>query len=193
MAFRIPSGKEDPYWDFFINRAPFDPNNLLGEAIRKAPDGNIYPARSEVHSPDITAGFVKELGRFWGAAETGIVRLQPGIPMGEGEPYPSAVLFVVQADYDPRQALGVGGQLPVLKGAYVSFEMAAYFRELGFRATRLDGEEVERLAQAAGLGKVDGQGRLVSPRVRPHAYVPDAVITDLPLAADGEASWPPTS
>ncbi len=193
MAAKIPSAKEDPYWDFFIKHAPNDANNLLAETIRMAPDGNIYSVQTEQHSPDITAANIKELARFWGAAATGIVRLEPGYPAEDGEPYPYALVFAIQADYDAHDSPGVGGQLPVLKAAYVSFEMGAYFRELGFRAARIGDEAADRIAAAAGLGALKPKGRLVSKSILPHVCLSDVLVTDLPLATDGAFTWPPTS
>ena len=62
------------------------------------------------------------------------------------------------------------------------------FREMGYRATnQLPGDE-HQLAAAAGLGTLDAEGRLVTPRRSPRVHVADEVIyTDLPLAPDGEA------
>lgn len=171
---RLPWQKEkDPYWDFFINHTPVDPNNLVADAIRTAPEGNIYPAQTEVHSPDITAGHLKELGRFWQADAVGIVRLTGG-------EYPYAIIFGIFTDYDPKAAQGVGGQHAVLKGAYVAFEMGAYIREMGYRATRTGTEGVEPLAAAAGLAAPPGK----------YLYLTDILQTDLPLAPDGEIPSP---
>ena len=76
----------------------------------------------------------------------------------------------------------------VRNGRFVTFSLAAYIREMGYRATnQLPGDE-QRLAAAAGLGTLDAEGRLVTPRRSPRVHVADEVIyTDLPLAPDGEA------
>jgi len=180
MLFKIPwprsSNKGDPFWDFFVHHAPADPGNLVAEAIRTAPEGNIYPTRTEVHSPDITASHLKELARFWQADEVGIVRLTDG-------DLPYAMVFGFYTDYDPKTAPGIGGQHTVLKGAYVAFEMGAYIREMGYQATRTGEAGVERLAATAGLKAPPGK----------HLYLTDILQTDLPLAPDGEAAWQPTS
>lgn len=180
MPFKIPwpssNNKDDPFWDFFIYRVPADPGNLVADAIRTAPEGNVYPTQTEVHSPDITAGHLKELARFWQADEVGIVRLTGG-------ELPYAMVFGIYTEYDPKTAQGFGGQHAVLKGAYVAFEMGAYIREMGYRATRIGEEGVERLAAVAGLTAPPGK----------YLYLTDILQTDLPLAADGEAAWQPTS
>ena len=190
MPFRIPwprsnTNKGDPFWDFFIHHAPSDPGNLVAEAIRTAPEGNIYPTRTEVHSPDITATHLKELARFWQADEVGIVRLtgqsaHPEPVEGRAEHLPYAMVFGFYTDYDPKEAQGVGGQHVVLKGAYVAFEMGAYIREMGYQATRTGEAGVERLAAAAGLKAPPGK----------HLYLTDILQTDLPLAPDGESPLP---
>ncbi len=173
MPFRIPwpksNRKDDPYWDFFIHHAPGDPSNLVADAIRGAPEGNIYPTQTEVHSPDITSTHLKELARFWQADAVGILRLNGG-------DLPYAMVFGFYTDYDPKTAQGVGGQHPALKGAYVAFEMGAYIREMGYQATRTGDDGVERLAAAAGLEAPPGR----------YLYLTDVLQTDLPLAADAE-------
>ena len=50
MTFRLPwskknSRRDDPYWEFFINTPPADLGNMVTEMIRKAPEGNIFPAK----------------------------------------------------------------------------------------------------------------------------------------------------
>jgi hypothetical protein len=180
MPFRIPwprsDKRDDPFWDFFIHHAPSDPSNMVAEAIRTAPEGNIYPTKTEVHSPDITAGHLKELARFWHADATGIVHLKGG-------DLPYAMVFGFYGDYDPGTAQGIGGQHIVLKGAYVAFELGAYIREMGYQATRTGEAEKDRLAAAAGLKAPPGK----------YLYITDILQTDLPLAADAEVEWLPTS
>src|SRR6187431_3335810 len=80
VAFKIPwSGKDshrdDPYWDFFINTAPADLTNTVTELIRKAPAGNIFPTKAELHSPEITSSHVKGMAQYFGTELIGIVKL----------------------------------------------------------------------------------------------------------------------
>ena len=44
---------------------------------------------------------------------------------------------------------------------------------------------VDALAAKAGLGTMNGSGRLVTREFGAGVYVADAIYTDLPLAADG--------
>jgi hypothetical protein len=152
-----------------------------------AEEGSVHPTRGEVHSPNVTAGHVKELARYLGIDEVGIVQLATN-------PFESdcaatgpffAIVSLLQADYDTRTAPGAGGQAPVVKGLFATFNLAAYIRELGYRAIRTKTVNGERLAAIAGLGKVNGDGRLVSPRLRPCVHAAEVILTELPLEPDG--------
>jgi hypothetical protein len=196
--FKIPrfgkdSRKDDPYWDFFINTPPADVANTVTEMIRSAPEGNVFPTKAELHTPDITSSHVKELARYLGTDLVGIARLTALSPLrtgGEGKGrgdniYPFAVICAVQADYDPRQAQGIGGQVPVQKGLFITFVLSAWIRELGFNATAALDPNAEQLAAAAGLGKLNTDGRLVTPQYGTRVHVANVIRTDLPLAPDG--------
>jgi hypothetical protein len=125
------------------------------------------------------SGQLKELGRFYGAAEVGIVGLAAGSEF--------AIVSMLQSDYDPRTARGIGGQTPRLKGLFATFTLAAFIRELGYSATRVasDDNRGERLAVVAGLGTLDGDGRLVHRRLGRGVHVAEVIVTDLPLQPDG--------
>jgi hypothetical protein len=169
--------------------------NTVTEMIRSAPDGNIFPTKAELHTPDITSSHVKELAGYLGTDLIGIARLDaasstpPRVGDGKGEgdntSYPFAVICAVQADYDPQKALGIGGQVPVQKGLFITFVLSAWIRELGFRATTTLDPNAEELAAAAGLGKLNADGRLVTPQYGTQVHVANVIRTDLPLAPDG--------
>jgi hypothetical protein len=184
---KLPWGKsddDDPYWQFFLNEVPKDPKNVTVEMIRGATEGAVNPVKAELHSPEITSSHIKELAVYLGAVSCGIVDLAKQSPeVAQGYRY--GVLCVVPADADPRVYAGVGGQAAVQRGLYVTFIVAAYIRELGIRATAKPEPEADRLAAAAGLGKLNQAGRLVVPKRGAKVYVADLIRTDLPLAADG--------
>jgi hypothetical protein len=172
--------RDDPYWEFFINTPPADLDNSVVEIIRRAPEGNVFPTRSELHTPDITARHVKEMARYLGADLVGIAALD-----GENAAFPFAVVCVVRAADDPRTSPGMGGQVPVQNGMFVTFVLGAWLRELGFRATSARDFRGELLAARAGLGRLDAEGRLVTREFATRAHVADVILTDLPLAPDG--------
>ena len=189
-ALRLPwrrSGRDDPYWDAFINRPPADVRNMIPEIIANAPEGNVFPTRTELHTPEVTARHVKELALYLDARLVGIVDLsRQDHEVARG--YPFAVVCAVRAEHDPYAAPGVGGQAAVQNGQYVTFIVASYIRETGHRATmKIDvpREQRERLAVAAGLGRLNADGRLVVPKHGTKVHVADVIFTDLPLAADG--------
>lgn len=178
------SHKDDPYWDFFINTPPADLANTVTEMIRNAPDGNVFPTKAELHTPEITSSHLKGMAEYFGAEMTGIVRLDPDAT-GNGESYPFAVICAVHADYDPRQAPGIGGQVPVQNGLFISFVLSSWIRELGYRASAAPDPNAEKLAAAAGLGTLNNEGRLVTPQFGSNVHLANVIRTDLPLAADG--------
>jgi hypothetical protein len=175
---------EDPYWDFFINERAADPGNAVTELIRQAPEGGVYPLKADVHTPEVSARHVKELARSLGADLVGIVGLgSHDEEISQG--YPFAIVTAVQAQYDPRESAGIGGQVAVQNGMFVTFVLSAYIRELGYRATASADPAAERLAVAAGLGRLNAAGRLVAPRLGSRVHVANLIRTDLPLLADG--------
>ena len=170
--------RHDPYWDFFINTPPADRANSVLDVIRKTPEGNVFPTRADLHTPEVTASHVKEMARYLGADLVGITELE-----NDDAGHPFAVVCLVRADHDPREALGIGGQVPVQNGLFVTFVLSAWIRELGYRAsvtTSLDGA---RLAAAAKLGTLDRSGKLVTAKYGTRIHVADVVRTDLPLTA----------
>ena len=204
MTFKLPwSGKDshrdDPYWDFFINSAPEDLTNTVTELIRKAPAGNIFPTKAELHTPEITASHVKGMAQYFGAELVGVAKLnnlspRPLAGEGKGErdgnnseanELPFAVICAVHADYDPRTSPGIGGQMPVQNGLFITFVLSSWIRELGFRAMVIRDTNAEALAAQAGLGTLNDQGKLVAGQFGTGVYVADPIYTDLPLAADG--------
>jgi hypothetical protein len=176
--------REDPYWDFFINTPPADLANTVTEMIRNAPAGNVFPTKTELHTPEITSNHLKGMAEYFGAELVGIAKLAGNEPSNpEGLPF--AVLCAVHADHDPRTSPGMGGQVPVQNGLFITFVLSAWIRELGFRANAAPDPEAEKLAAKAGLGTLNSAGRLVTPKFGANVHVANVVRTDLPLAADG--------
>jgi epoxyqueuosine reductase QueG len=77
--------------------------------------------------------------------------------------------------------------VPVQNGLYVTFVLSAWIRELGFQATAAPDPDGERLAAAAGLGRLDARGGLVTRKYGARVHVANVIRTDLPLAPDGRS------
>jgi hypothetical protein len=152
--------------------------------IRNAPDGNVFPTKAELHTPEITSSHVKGMAEYFGAELVGIVKLDSNSSAGQ-ESYPFAVVCAVRADYDPRTAPGIGGQVPVQNGLFISFVLSAWIRELGFSASSAPDPDADKLAAAAGLGRLNAEGRLVTDKFGVNVHVANIIRTDLPLAPDG--------
>jgi hypothetical protein len=177
---------DDPYWDGFINRPPVDRRNAVNLAMAEAEEGSVHPTRTEVHSPNVMASHIKQLGNYLGVNEVAIVQLATS-PFEDCPDAPGpffAIVSLLQADHDTKTAPGSGGQAPAVKGLFATFNLAAYIREMGYRANRSKTMDGERLAAAAGLGTLTADGRLVSPRLRPCVHAAEVIVTELPLEAD---------
>ena len=175
---RADRRRHDPYWDFFINTPPADRANTVLDVIRKAPAGNVFPTRADLHSPEVTASHVKGMATYLGADLVGITRLDE-----DDAGHPFAVVCAVRADDDPRGAPGIGGQVPVQNGLFVTFVLSAWIRELGYRASMTTSLDGAQLAVAAKLGTLDRNGKLVTPQYGTRVHVADVIRTDLPLTA----------
>jgi hypothetical protein len=173
-------------WDHFIYRAPADPKNDLTPTLQSAPEGRIYPVKTEVSDPHTMSSQIKELGQWFGADLVGIAALQPAHMRASGQAdtqYPFAIVCTMAVEYDPKEAKGLGGQLTVQNGAVVNHHLRNYIRELGYRAS-IGGADPIAVAAATGLGTLDQSGRFVSRSRTGHVHVADAILTDLPLAPD---------
>lgn len=191
------SRADDPFWDFFINTPAADLANTVTDLIRNAPEGNVFPTKADIHTPEITSSHVKEMARYFGADLVGIAKLNSADGFSHArldaeenkaqtaQDYSFAVICLVCAEHDPRRSPGIGGQVPVQNGLFITFVLSAWIRELGFRATALESAHAEALAARAALGKLNAEGRLVSGKFRTQVHVAPVIYTDLPLAADG--------
>ena len=145
---------------------------------RRRQKGNIFPTQSELHSPNVTARHAKELTLYLGGQLFGIANIGKQTPeIARGYPY--AIVTGVRAAYDPYTAAGFGGQTAVQAGQFVTFIVASWIRELGYRATmkiEVPREQRERLAVAAA-GYVEprrtpggGKARHADPRRGHHLH-----------------------
>ena len=56
---------KDPYWDFFINTPPADLANTVTDMMRGAPEGNIFPTKADLHTPEITSATSRSWRSTW--------------------------------------------------------------------------------------------------------------------------------
>ncbi len=186
MPWRSP---KDPYWEGFISRPVVDPDNELIPAIKNAPEGRIFPVRSDLPEPGRLSRDLAEFATFLGAASMGIAKLERAHLPAEGDDdadkllatYALVVMCTVHAEHDPAIEKGIGGQHAVQESASINFSLSAYMRELGYASTVRPVDAVA-VAVAAGLGTTGAGGKLVTKEHGAHVYVGDGVLTDLPLA-----------
>ena len=82
----------------------------------------------------MTSDHVKELTTYLAKSLNGIAELsKQDQELAHGYPY--AIVCAVRSEYDPYEHPGVGGQTGVQHGQVVTFIVAAWIREMGFRAT----------------------------------------------------------
>ena len=100
--------------------------------------------------------------------------------------YPLAIICGVQTEHDPGNTEGMAGRVSTLEGNLVSFNLAAFIRELGYRAS-FGGADAIKVAEAAGLGRLGPDGRFTAPGMKGWLYISDPILTELPMEADPPA------
>jgi len=174
----------DPYWDAFLHRPPADPQNVITSAMLPGPAGSVFPTQTEVHDTSAMSGHLKEFAKFVGADATGVSAVPEAAQKAEGSPgYPYAVSCLVQAVEEAKESTGIGGQFAVQKCAVANFNLAAYIRELGYEAV-VQEEGAHAYAAAAGLGRLDADGKLNTQQFGRRVGISGVILTNLPLAAD---------
>ena len=192
---------KDPLWERFVNRPLSDPGNDLSSAIRSAPEGAVYPVKTELPDPARMTANMKELGVWLGVDVVGITRLQvshvrsddlrdgqgPRPPEEVVSDYPHVIICGVQTEHDPGNTQGMAGRVANLEGNFVSFNLAAYIRELGYRAS-FGGADPVKVAEAAGLGRAGADGHFRAPGMKGFIHLSDPILTELPLDPDPPAA-----
>lgn len=192
---------KDELWDHFVNSQPADPKNDITPHILAAPEGRIYPVKTEPSDPETMSRTVKELGQWLGADLVGIAALnsshQPPerpedegsteahVADGQGLTLPFAIVCLVLSEYDPAESKGLGGQKAVQLAAVVSHHLRAYIRELGYQAS-FAGPDPVAVAEAAGLGYLEKSGRFITGKKNSHAIISQVISTGLPMMPDGQ-------
>ena len=177
----------DPYWDAFVNRPLADPANAITDAIRRAPEGRIFPVRSDLPEPARLLQDLDQLVGFLGGSAMGVTSTDTAflLPDDDSEAstdldelaadHPFTIVCAVHAEHHPDRVKGMAAQHVLHESASVNFSLAAYIRELGYRGTV---RPVDPAAAARAAGVEPGRDE----------YVGDAVLTDLPLPLGGPGS-----
>lgn len=188
--------KDDPYWDYFLNRPMADPKNLVLDVITKSPGGGLFGQKTDIHDPPAVAGHIVQLTQFFGASLVGVTTTDPSlvdlvVPTGQTEAdlpprneiatiYPFTIVGLASWPYDAKEHAGMGGQLGRQKVAAAMFHLRSYIRELGYEAVFATPTSAQ-LAAKAGLGTVDRSGRLVTKEYGKDVVWETAVLTNLPM------------
>ena len=193
---------KDPYWDAFIHRPFTDPKNNVTLTMLDAPDGNVYPVKADLADPVAQSGYIREFTAYFGALLTAIVPWDPAYlrpttsdsaadatqeddedPVEPLDRYSFAIVCAIPSPHDPDLARGIGGQHSIQRGAILTFNLAAYIRELGYQATTRPGDSTA-VATAGGLGELNKKGQFVTNAHHSRVFLTNLVLTDLPLAPD---------
>ena len=100
--------------------------------------------------------------------------------------YLFGIVCAYYAEYDPDVSKGIGGRYVIQRGGMVNQHIGAFIREVGFRATKCKFDPLP-LAELAGLGKVDKNGRFVTQKKVGYVHVAQVIVTTLPMTADTPA------
>ena len=213
-----------PLFNWYFNRASRDPlartatanssvdrHNTIEHVIAGAPKAKVNPERTLVVDPKVMTRHIKDVARYFGASDVGIMRVSPQFLYAEGrypddgtgaatdtnepvtadkiaERYPYAIAMVYAWDHDMAKAhrhrIGDAAYhfgAEKHRAAYAN--LAAYIRELGYSvATRVCTPMPTALA--AGLGEMGRHGMLITEKFGSQVHLGDPIATDLPLVPD---------
>lgn len=176
---------------------------FLTGSLREAVDGPVQDAKHQISAEKMTV-YLKDLARFYGAADVGVTALQTyhvyshiGRGTGTyGAPVPIehmyAIAFTSEMAFDmvgsspfPPTSMETGKQY--VESARVAVQLAAAIRTLGYPArAHIDGNYrviAPLVARDAGLGEIGRMTILMTPHQGPRVRL-GVVTTDLPLVPD---------
>jgi len=183
-----------------------DRRNVPGDALSRAPKGDINPVRVQVDDPEAMSRHIKRVAQYLGADVVGIARAHPtmlyqggisdeGTAVGGGEPealdelcrkYPYLIVATTAWDYDMIQAhrhhIGDAAyHTSQQKGAVMLHSLEGYIKELGYTSKRgmANGQAA---ALAAGVGELGRNGMIITEKYGARVNMTGVLMTDLPLA-----------
>ena len=204
-AFRKNPGLLAPGASFYNQKLAASPEGdfFLTESLRNAVDGPDAEVRPKA-TPDEMTRYIKNLGRYHGARDVGICRLQPyhvysHIGRGTGVygasvrlDHQFAVAFTVEMAHEminagPRMPAVMESARQYAEAAKIAVSLAASIRAMGYPArAHIDGNYrvfAPLVAKDAGLGEIGRMGLLMTPHLGPRVRLA-VVTTDLPLIPD---------
>jgi len=167
-----------------------------GDWAQRTETGGSEPRQEQLDNPAANSALVEQAAAAFGAARTGICRLDPlwlyscdseGHSLDDLAELPWAVVMLVEMHAaaireSPRAEAEAATGLGYMKGSVCASALGALIRELGYRAIATDnglGLSIP-LAADAGLGEMGRNGMLIAPNFGPCVRI-CKVLTDLPL------------
>jgi len=188
-----------------------DKRNFLSTYTNAANKGSVNKQQTEVKDPKAMAAHIKRVAKHFGADLVGIAATNPAFMYAGGSRYvqdgtandvylkmtPDELAkrfpFVIQAtvawDHDTLQAhrhhVGdLSYHHSSMRAAMVLKALEGYIKELGYTAIR-GAVNPQGAGLAAGLGELGRNGMMITERFGARVHMPDPILTDMPLFADG--------
>ncbi len=186
-----------------------DPNNHINTFIRKGKPGAINQHKLAVDDPAAMSRHIKKVAREFGADVVGIGETHPaflfagnyldsGTGVGDSltdtperlaRRLPHVIVAPAAWDYDLIQAhrhhVGDAAyDFTLLKTSMIYGALEGYIREMGYVAIR-NAVNPQAAALAAGVGELGRNGMIITEKHGARVHMYDAILTDLPLTADG--------
>lgn len=188
-----------------------DKRNFLTTFTNAASKGAVNVQRTEVADPAVMARHIKRVAKHLGADLVGIAAANPAFMYAAGSRYvqdgtandayqkmsPDDLAkrfpFVIQAtvawDHATLQAhrhhVGdMSYHSSSMRASMVLKSLEGYIKELGYTAIR-GAVNPQGAGLAAGLGELGRNGMMITERFGARVHMPDPILTDLPLVADG--------
>ena len=188
-----------------------DKRNFLSTYTNAANKGVVNKNRTEVKDPKKMAEHIKRVARHLGADLVGVAAANPAFMYASGSRYvqdgtandqytkmtpdelakrfPFVIQLTVAWDHDTLQAhrhhVGdLSYHHTSMRAAMVMKAVEGYIKELGYTAIR-GAVNPQGAGLAAGLGELGRNGMMITERFGARVHMPDPILTDMPLVADG--------
>jgi reductive dehalogenase len=188
-----------------------DKRNFLTSHTNGVLKGEINPKQPENVDPKALSKHIKKVALHLGASLVGIAAANPAFMYASGSRYvqdgeaedkyenmspdrlakrfPYVIQTTVAWDHDTLQAhrhhIGdMSYHHTSMKNAVVMKALEGYIKDMGYTAIR-GAVNPQGAGLAAGLGELGRNGMMISERYGARIHMPDPILTDMPLIADG--------